>query len=119
MRKKSIFSLFDEFFEFDQNFDELNYSNDLTESNPNLDYHKEEGVSDGRNWTKETWEGDGTYITRTHIKKSYGGSDDIGNNRSDLRSLKYLKRDLKKAIKDERFEEAAEIRDEIKKYSEK
>lgn len=114
IRKHNFFD-FDEFFsDFDEVFNlfgnEEKSSSDITKD-PDMDYEKEEGEKDGRKWVKETWKGDNSYVVKTHIKKS---SID-----SEKESVKDLESDMEKAIKEERFEDAATLRDKIKSIKNK
>lgn len=105
---------FEDLFDGDNDNDNDAKDDNLSlKSDPNLDYQKEEGTSNGRSWTKETWSNENTHIVRTYIKRS--DDSDVG----DSDTIKHLESKLKSAIKEERFEDAAKLRDKIKKIKSK
>jgi excinuclease UvrABC helicase subunit UvrB len=92
--------------EFDDLFNDgfLNKKTNLDETKLNKEV--EEGEDENYKWKKETWSSaDGSFFkTKTYYTPKFLSK----------KELSLLKKELELAVKEERYEDAAKIRDEIK-----
>lgn len=110
--------LFDELFnDFFLNFDStwnhrsIGYSN--PDSNKDINKNIEEGEENGIKWKRESWSDGNGYFRSVSYYYSKPNLNEEKSNDSEI-SKESLKHELEKAIKEERYEDAAKLRDKIK-----
>lgn len=103
MRKMFLLSLFDEIFNSDFNWEVKNFPK---ENDPNFNKSVEEVENDTHVIKNETWTSvDGKSVYKRQI---------IESKKKSSPNIDNLKLEMKKAIEEENFERAAELRDKIK-----
>lgn len=79
-----------------------------------MNYNSESGFDENGEWTKTTYtNSDGTTRIIT-IKKNYGNDDSKKQSKISSNDLKFLEKELSRAIESQDFEYAVELRDKIK-----